>query len=185
LVAADALALLPPITSSSIIHDNASGPGFATRLIIEQAKSQHLDPLPTIHAPDLAEGMIKATQALIDAQKLDTVTAQVMDAQNVSGLKDNTFTHSITNFVIFALPHPVNAASEIYRTLNPGGVAAVTTWRYSGSLDLFRRVQRAVRPDKPAFDPISRDWDESWKIVDVMEEGGFSKDYIKITLLTL
>jgi len=178
--AADALEILPPITSSSIIHDNACGPGVVSRIIIDQAKAKHLDPLPSIRATDFAEGMIKATQAVIDTQKLSTVKAEVMNAQDLSGIKDNTFTHSITNFVIFALPDPVKAAKEIYRTLKPGGVAAVTTWRHSGSLELFKRVAKAVRPNEPVSDPISKDWSESWKPTSVMEEAGFSKSNIKV-----
>jgi ubiquinone/menaquinone biosynthesis C-methylase UbiE len=43
---------------------------------------------------------------------------------------DEMFTHSFTNFAIFSLPdnEAARAASHIYRTLKPGGTAAITTW---------------------------------------------------------
>jgi ubiquinone/menaquinone biosynthesis C-methylase UbiE len=179
-IAADALTHMPPITSSSVIHDNACGPGVVTFLIADNASTKSLDPLPIIHATDLADGMIKATQAGIETRKLDNVKAKIMNAQDFVGFGDEMFTHSITNFVIFSLPDPAKAASEIYRTLKPGGVAAVTTWRHTGSVGLFNRVQKYVRPNKPIVAPMSKDWSEDWKIAEVMEEGGFSKDKIKV-----
>jgi ubiquinone/menaquinone biosynthesis C-methylase UbiE len=179
-VAADALTHMPPITSTSIIHDNACGPGVVTFLITDNPATQSLIPVPSIHSTDLAEGMIKATQAGIETRKLKNVTAKIMNAQDLSGFEDETFTHSITNFVIFALPEPVKAASEIYRTLKLRGFAAVMTWRTTGSIELFKRVQKHVRPNEPIIDPLGKDWSEDWKIKDVMVEGGFTKEKVKV-----
>jgi len=179
-IAVDALALMPAVTSNSVVHDNACGPGVVTFLVADKAKAERLDPMPEIHATDLAEGMIKVTEAGIQKRELKTVKAEVMNSQDLSPFKDNMFTHSITNFVIFALPDPVKAAKEIHRTLQPGGVAAVTVWKHAGSTALLHRVHKAIRPNDPELVPFSKDWEESWKIASVMEEAGFAKGNMKV-----
>jgi ubiquinone/menaquinone biosynthesis C-methylase UbiE len=52
-----------------------------------------------------------------------------MDMSNISGPKDEMFTHSITCMGVFAFPDPVKGVREIYRTLQVGGTAVVTTWK--------------------------------------------------------
>lgn len=105
----------------------------------------------------------------------DCVKTQVVDSSDLSRFKDDIFTHSITNFGIFGLSDPVQAAREIRRTLKDGGQALVTVWSHPESLYLIHRTQKAIRPDLPVFEPMSMDWMKEWKLEGVMEEAGFSK----------
>lgn len=127
--------------------------------------------------------MIGAMQTRLDAQfgpKASIVEAQVRDSQNLDGLKDSEFTHSITGFGIFACPDPAKAAAEIYRTLKPGGVAVVTTWKKAATMDIVRRITRVVRPGQPEWHPISPDWEHDWKLKQELVKGGFEEGKIMV-----
>ncbi|KAF2232262.1 S-adenosyl-L-methionine-dependent methyltransferase [Viridothelium virens] len=134
----------PPIISSSIIHDNASGPGTASSVILTQANSQP----PKISGTDSVPDMITAFRDNITKNSWTTVTASVMDSHHLQ-FPENTFTHSITNFSIFTFKDDVEAMKEVYRTLQPNGVAVVTTWKHFGVTGIIHTVQRAIRPDLP------------------------------------
>jgi ubiquinone/menaquinone biosynthesis C-methylase UbiE len=62
----------------------------------------------------------------------ENVETDVLDVRDLKTLKDNTFTHVITNFGFAAdvkdLNGPLKAAKEMYRVLKPGGVTVVTAW---------------------------------------------------------
>jgi ubiquinone/menaquinone biosynthesis C-methylase UbiE len=62
----------------------------------------------------------------------ENVSTDVLDVRDLKTLEDNTFTHVITNFGfapdVKDLSGPLKAAKEMYRVLQPGGVAVVTTW---------------------------------------------------------
>lgn len=175
--------LTPPIGSTSVVHDNAAGPGIVTFEILDRSRTNH-QPLPAhIVATDITPGMIDALKASLDTRtdlNTGTVEAYVRDAQDL-GFEDGRFTHSFTCFGIFACPEPGKAAAEIYRTLQPGGVAVVTTWKYAGTMDIIRRISKLVRPDQPTWHPISPDWEHDWKLRQVLAEGGFHEGNIEIT----
>src|SRR5579871_320693 len=134
------LDILPPIDSNAVIHDNASGPGTVAFEILSRFPNP---PRPTIHATDFSEAMISGVQDNI-ASKGNILTS-VMDSESLN-FKDNTFTHSITNFGLFIFPNPDKGAREIFRTLKPDGTAVVTTWKDNGFLDLAHRIQKRIRP---------------------------------------
>ena len=172
------LALLPPITTSSIVHDNACGPGIITSEIVTQASKAGVEP-PTIYATDFTKGMIDALQSTIDAGDLKTVTAQVMDGSDLSQFEDDKFTHSITNFGIFAFPDAVAGSKHIYRTLKPGGVAVITTWKHPGNIFFINKVLQELAPGLEEWFPL-REWTEEAKLRVIIEEGGFEKDNVDI-----
>lgn len=171
------LTLMPTIDPSSIIHDNASGPGVAAFIIAKQAQDKH-EECPRIYATDLAPGMIEAAKKGIEERKLDgRVTAELLDSSKLEGFEDAMFTHSITNFAIMVIGN--DGASEIYRTLKPGGVALVTTWKVSGAA-LIDRVCERIRPGQPILAPFSKEWEKKETLINVLEKGGFPKDKIEV-----
>ena len=72
----------------------------------------------------------------------------VMDGQD-SRFQDGLFDINVTNLGIFFFPDPVKGTKEIYRTLKPGGKAAVTTCKFSGMSPVFYAVQEVIQPAKP------------------------------------
>lgn len=172
------LSLLPPITPTSIIHDNACGPGIITTSILAQS-TQASTSTPNIFATDFSEGMVDALQNIIDSNGLKTVTVQVMDGSNLSPFEDEKFTHSITNFGIFAFPDAVAGTKHIYRTLQPGGVAAISTWKYPGNQCFVNQVLQELAPGLEEWS-LKKEWTEEAKLRGVLEEGGFARENIDI-----
>jgi ubiquinone/menaquinone biosynthesis C-methylase UbiE len=173
------LTLLPPITTSSVIHDNAAGPGVVTFDILATATKNDIQP-PTIHATDFSSAMVDQIQAVIEEQKLSTVTAQVMDGSDLSQLGDDMFTHSITNFGIFMFPDPVAGAAHILRTLKPGGKAAITVWKYPGNIVFINEVLQALAPGTEEWAPMkTKDWLEEAHLRGILETAGFKKENIE------
>lgn len=134
----------PPITSTSVVHDNAAGPGTAASVLLAGTT-----PLPEkLMITDNSAAMIAvATETLVKGARA-RVEALVMSA-TILDMPSNHFTHSILNFSIFALDGPGAALREIYRTLGPGGTAVLLTWKRWPVIDMVHAVQRAIRPDLP------------------------------------
>ena len=136
------------ITSSSIIHDNASGPGTATQVLVEHATKA--DTLPTVVATDYAPGMINHLNNIIASQSASKpawtkVSARVIDSSDLSSIPDDHFTHSISNFSLFTITNPIQSLRETYRTLAPGGTAVVLLWKRYAVQDILARAQDIVK----------------------------------------
>lgn len=182
------LSLAPPLSSSSIVLDNACGPGIVTGEIFKLPLSMQPE---QIHAADFSPKMIqalklKSRQPGLQGSQWQSVHTHILDAQDLGAFQDDMFTHSFMNFAVFMLPDPVKAACEIHRTLMPGkGTAVVTSWAELGYLYVFQNAQRSVRPDAPCFQgPISPEWMTETKLRSVLESGGFLSSNITITPLT-
>ena len=161
---------VPPITSTSVVLDNACGPGIVSGQIISHYKSG--EALPEMYATDFSKAMIRM---LHKKPWADNVTTEVMDARDLK-FPDDKFSHSFTNFALMALPkeEAVKAAKQLYRTLMPGGTAVVTTWKKLGYMIVFHDAQKTVKPDaelKPG--PLPAEWMTEDMLRDVLGEGGF------------
>jgi SAM-dependent methyltransferase len=174
--AAHNLSLLPAIKPGSTIHDNASGAGTVTRLILESPRSD-----VTIYATD------------IDQPFLDVLSANHWPNVHVSAQRsektnfpDAFFDYDIMNIgIIFTSGGGVDAAREIYRTLKPGGgTAVVNCWKAIGWLLPIRMVQQAFRgsvsgaPFAPASPAVS--WADGKQLREVMVEAGFAADRVRL-----
>ena len=170
----------PPFTASSVVLDNACGPGIVTGEIQKLVRSSAI---PVIHAVDFSPKMIEELNKKAQAEKWQRVESAVVDAEELT-FQDDEFTHSITNFGIFLFPDPVQAAKEIYRTLRPGGVAVVTSWYYVGWLTIIQDVLRRLRPKEKVWDGPFPGWMRTSKLEEVMLAGGFQSGKLKITSVT-
>ncbi|KAF1990394.1 S-adenosyl-L-methionine-dependent methyltransferase [Aulographum hederae CBS 113979] len=175
------LDLIPPITSSSVIHDNACGPGVTALDILDRCKRLNITPPPKIHCTDKFDGMVNVLRSVVMEQDLSNIiTAEVMDSADLSTIPDTTFTHSITNFGLF-LADSAKGAREIYRTLKPGGAAGVTVWKKAGNMELAYKVQKTIKPEAEMEWPVSIDWTKEGYLASVLEEGGFEKSKISVS----
>ena len=140
-IAVDTLPL--PITKDSYILDNSCGTGLVSAYV----KSQF--PFAKIKGADIAPGVIETYKARIADGKWEGVDAEVLDCRDLKTLKDNTFTHVITNFGFAPnADDPTaqqRAVKEMYRVLKPGGVAVVTTW---ASMYLLRILNREFAKER-------------------------------------
>lgn len=168
----------PPITSSSVVHDNAAGPGIVTKELLARAKAAGQQP-PKIISTDISAPMIDVLKESIAKEGWDTVTASVMDGKDLKGIESNSLTHSITNFGIFDC-----GVGETYRTLQPGGLAVISTWKTQPMVILANQVRRAIHPGLGSFPPgYGDEWWTREYLEGMIKEAGF-KD-AKIELLTL
>jgi ubiquinone/menaquinone biosynthesis C-methylase UbiE len=179
-VARNVVKRTPPITSDSVILDNACGPGIVTGEIVKQCRP---DTTPELFAADYSSAMIEQLRKHDWASK---VQSEVMDAQDLK-YPDDKFTHSFTNFALMAIPDPLKAAKQIYRTLKPGGTAAITTWKHLGYMVIFHDAQRKVKPDSrflPGPRSIADEWMGETIFRSTLEAAGFQAKNIEITTET-
>jgi ubiquinone/menaquinone biosynthesis C-methylase UbiE len=135
---------LPPITPSSIVHDNGCGDGNVTRSILSSRTAATYPSL--IHATDIASELLVKPQDDVHSHNWQVQTA-IAPAQNLP-FDDNMFTHSITNYVILRLSDEEGseACKEIYRTLKKGGSAAVSAWAEVPHRKALAAAHAATRP---------------------------------------
>jgi ubiquinone/menaquinone biosynthesis C-methylase UbiE len=176
------LSIMPPITPTSIIHDNACGTGLVTFEILSRFPPGPNVARPTIYATDISEGMISSLQGLLASRSdlTSSIHVSVQDAMSLSPFSSETFTHSIMNFALSFVPDATCAAREIFRTLKTGGTMAVTTWHMNGLVDLIHRTQKTIRPDLPERGFHLQEWVEEGKLRTTLEQAGFEPSKIRI-----
>jgi ubiquinone/menaquinone biosynthesis C-methylase UbiE len=185
-MASQLLTLSPPLTPHSVILDNAAGPGTVTGEILrltQFAQQQQGANHPTIHATDSSSAMIRALEARAAREDWPSgvVKSHVMDSMDLGEFPDDTFTHTYMAAAIFIVPDPLKAIAEIKRTLQPGGVALVTSFEKQEFLQIFQDAQRAIRPDEAMWKgPLPDEWLTEGKLRSVMEGGGFEVEKVEI-----
>ena len=180
-IAGRLVTLCPPFQSSSIVLDNACGPGIVTGEIQKLCSPSNC---PAVHAVDFSPGMIAALEQNVAEKGWEHVYPAVMSAEELT-FPDNTFTHSFTNFGIFLFPHPAKAAKETHRTLKRGGTALVTSWLELEWLQILQEVQKSVKPDEAAWQGPFAGWMEKSKLQNVMLEGGFELEKVKVDTIKM
>ncbi|GAB1315507.1 S-adenosyl-L-methionine-dependent methyltransferase [Madurella fahalii] len=171
----DAITSLHPITPSSRIHDNAAGPGTAASVL---ASTFPAASLPEIVITDSVPAMVSAARDAF-ASLSPAVTAQEMDSHALA-FPDAHFTHSLLNFSVFAMADPPRCLREMHRTLRPGGVAAVLTWRRFAAGALVRAAQAMVRPDLPPMHIPHEEMMAEGVLSKLVVEAGFAEEGVQV-----
>lgn len=173
------IAEMPPFPSGSVILDDGCGTGAGAAAIVAQVGGDTSG--LTIKGVDINENAI----ALYNQKAASNnwpAEATREDAQALS-MTDSTFSHAIGTAFLFVLPNDgVPALKEIYRTLKPGGIAALNSWAYVPNMQPVRVAAKHTRPEGT---PIPRGGTDKWEDPDflrrVIQEAGFSKDKITLT----
>lgn len=172
-VASHIPALLKTFPSTGgILLDNACGTGAASEELLKKV------PTANVFAADVAPPMVQGFKAVISRKpELQEKVKEVRleDAQSLS-FADGTFDISITNLGLFFLPDPVAGAKQIYRTLKPGGMAVVTSWKEFGFKPILWEIQNQLKPANPLPElPLMEPWCESAFTEKILKEGGFGQ----------
>lgn len=166
--------LTTPITSTSIIHDNACGPAVVTSELFATGNTAPA----RLEATDISPPMVSAATEIAKAGDWNFVKTSQMDATKLA-FEDNTFTHSFTNMLI---PTQPPAIAEIHRTLQLGGTAFYTAWNYHGLIDLWKRVSELIFPDAEAPQRVKAQWPTEAMLRGLFEKAGFSAENVEIRL---
>lgn len=172
--AAHNISLLPPIPPKSVLLDNACGAGTVSRKILSSDVPSDLK----IYATDIDQVFLDALQSDVEKNSWP-IEVSKQKSENLS-FPDNYFTHSITNIgIFFTTSTGLDGAKEIYRTLQPGGIAVVNCWEDVTWLPPFALVHQALRPGKPyPAPPIP--WKDGKQIQKVMLEAGFLRENMRV-----
>jgi ubiquinone/menaquinone biosynthesis C-methylase UbiE len=160
------------ITTDSVVLDNACGPAVVTEEILFALPASST--FPTVHAVDISPAMIGVARSRPTlAAHADRIYFGVMPGETLD-FPDETFTHSVTNLGIFFFVDAAKGAQEVFRTLKPGGVAALTCMAALPHVEIVQRAQAAVRPDEPPYTiPINPAWTVPSHIEGVLRTAGF------------
>lgn len=161
------------ITNASLVHNNAAGPGTAASILLSSGT----------HPKELLVSDIDATMISNAREGLSGeqgVECKELDSHDLSSLPEGYYTHSITNFSIFVFHTPSLAMGQIHRTLAPGGLAVVTTWKRFPMTVVVRRAQALVRPDLPPMPSPGEQFLNEGVLKQALVEGGFAEDKIAV-----
>jgi len=145
--------LTGPITSGSVVHDNACGPGIVAQEIVGRDVLAQSPPNPnfdlTIHCTDRSGAMIEitkegyggceSTNSMRESFPNVSVSFHVTPAERLP-FPDNTIPHSSTNCGILHFDDGLAGAREILRTLKPGVTAVATSWRELKAFEIVRQA---------------------------------------------
>ncbi|KAF7560789.1 hypothetical protein G7046_g3359 [Stylonectria norvegica] len=173
----DDIQALVPITKASVVHDNAAGPGTATSVLVDRLDQD--DKLPQILITDNVPAMDAAARETFQAWP--RITASLMDSVSLETIPDNHFTHSILNFSVFALADPLKGLQEIHRTLQPGGLAALLTWKRFGAGAVIHAAQKLIRPDLPPMKTPHPEFLDEGVLAKLAVEAGFSQSSLTVS----
>jgi SAM-dependent methyltransferase len=176
-VASYALELLGPIEIGSAVHDNGCGCLEATRAFLKKPQASNF----TIAATDADPFMVNRAKEISGAQNWQNVTVSHMPAE-VLKFPDNYFSQSVSNILIFMTANDgIDCAKEIYRTLKPGGKAAVTTWAKMPHSEPVDDVHHTLRgKDAELMFVMPEQWWRLSHLKSVLQQGGFKAEEVEI-----
>ena len=160
---------LPPLTASSVVHDNGCGYGAVTMAMMESDSPTGLK----IHATDVNPMFLAQIQAKLTENPSWPVKVDTMDACSLT-FAENTSDLSITNFVFAGLPDDVGAAVQILRILKPGGTGVIAVWKempWHVALENAHHKTRGAEEPLPPF--LSKSWYKKDRIEQVTKDAGW------------
>lgn len=160
---------LPPLTPSSVIHDNGCGYGAVTMAVMGSNPPAGIQ----INATDINPMFMAQLQATLGEHPPWPVKLEPMDATKLT-FPDNTFDLSLTTFVFAGLDDDVAAASHILRTLKPGGTGLIAVWKEMPWHVALENAHRKTRgADEPMAPFLSKSWYGKEKIEQVTKDAGW------------
>ncbi|KAK8077033.1 hypothetical protein PG996_003203 [Apiospora saccharicola] len=169
-IALDLLKDLPALSSSSVIHDNGCGYGAVTMAVMASKPPKGIH----IHATDINPMFMAQLQAKLAENTDWPVETENMDACALT-FPDNIFDLSMTTFVFSGLEDDVAAASQIRRTLKPGGTGVIAVWKEMAWHTALENAHHKTRgADEPMAPFLSKTWYKKEKVQQVTRDAGWA-----------
>ena len=138
-VATDIMLDQADIKTGSHVLDITAGDGSKSLMAAERVGETG-----TVLATDLSPAFVKLAQRIAQTQGVKNMTAEVMDAENLS-LKDNSFDAAISRLGMMFLPDPLKGLQEIYRVLKPSGSFAAIVYTTADKTPFFTQSPEIIR----------------------------------------
>lgn len=137
--------------ADAVVLDVAAGPGTLSLDLAARVAE--------VHAIDFSEQMVRELNAAAHARGLANVHARVGDGQNLP-YEDDRFAAAYSMFGLMFFPDRPRGFAELFRVLQPGGTAVVSSWApvdASPLMQLMFGALAAADPERkqPEFDALS------------------------------
>ena len=155
----------PLALAGSIVLDNGAGSGVVTTAL------RNRFPNVPILAADLSPGML----ATIEKKRLSQVKTQVLDAIDLSPIPNDTFTHSLSTFMIQFASVPFLALKEMYRVTKPGGSLGLCLWKELCFDAPWEETARHFESEYKYPHAWAPEWSDERQLKIYIEEAGFKE----------
>jgi ubiquinone/menaquinone biosynthesis C-methylase UbiE len=149
------------------VLDVACGPGALSLIAAKKAAR--------VSAIDFSKDMLKLFRHEIKRKNFDTIHVHHGDGQHLP-FKDNTFNAAFSMFGLMFFPDRKRGFNELYRTLKPGGTAAVSSWAPVSKSPVMKLMFESIRqmnPEMPAPQRAIRSLEDPRVFRQEMREAGF------------
>ena len=162
---------LRPLTDPNTnAFDNGCGTGVLTSVL----KVEY--PQIPVLATDVSDGMLSILRTRISDRKWTDVTARVLDSRDLSGIQDNSFTHTFSAFMVCLAPDPDQIVREMLRVTKPDGVLGLAVWGDARFGQMFAPWEKACRELLPDHKPpavMGEEWTIDTNVRAGLEKAGF------------
>jgi SAM-dependent methyltransferase len=141
LFAEDALRLIN-VQAGQRVLDVAAGTGALSFAAIERGAE--------VLATDFSEGMVEHLRTKVAAKGIHGMKVAMMDGQALE-VDENSFDAAFSILGLMLFPDRAAGFRELYRSIRPGGHAAVVTWSAIKRLRFIQVVFGAIRDAVPDF----------------------------------
>ena len=150
--------------------DNGAGSGVVTTSL--RARFPNLP----IMAADRSSGMLEK----IKEKGLPNVGYETADAIDLKPFADDTFTHSLSTFMIQFASHPHQALREMYRVTKPGGMLGLCMWKHLCFDEPWQDTVRQFEPGYVYPHTWTPDWSDGERLSTYVQSAGFKDVRMKI-----
>lgn len=155
--------LSPLSHANAFALDNGAGTGVMTASLRSRFPN-----LPIV-ATDLSPCMLE----YIEKKQLPQVQCKVMDATDLHSIATNTFTHSLSTFMIQFSSHPRTVLQEMYRVTKPNGTLGLCLWGEIGFDAPWVETARHFDPDYVYPHTWTPDWADENTLRRYVADAGF------------
>jgi ubiquinone/menaquinone biosynthesis C-methylase UbiE len=151
--------------------------------------AQLVRPSGSVLATDFSPQMVEFTRRRVTELRIDNIETRVVDAEQID-CQAESFDAATCRFGLMFCPRPLQAASEVWRVLKPGGRFALAVWadpEASPAQTVVRDALAAFGRPQPSVDfsiPGVYQLAPEGKLEQVLKQAGFSKLRIEPLHLT-
>ena len=156
-----------PLSQDSKVLDVGTGAGNIPLAIRE------LHPSVSIVAIDSSPGMVD----ILAQRNIANIVTGVSDARSLDRIlvPEDTFTHAFCALVLqFVGDRQAEVLSEIFRSVQPGGVVAISVSDYLGIVEPMHNARKLVDPNYSRVEPFDHTWHTSKQLDEGLKKAGFT-----------